>query len=57
MIRLDPLLFLSHDCRRLGMLEWLQGLQTPPAVIHPCVRPAGRQVLVRLQRKESKGMI
>jgi len=42
MIRLDPLLFLSHDCRRLGMLEWLKGLQTPPAAIHPFVRPAGQ---------------
>ena len=57
MIRLDLLVFLSHDCRHLGMMEWLKGLQTRPAAIYPFARLRGRQVLVRLQRKESKGMI
>ncbi len=28
MIRLNLLVFLSHDCRHLGMMECLKGLQT-----------------------------
>jgi hypothetical protein len=27
-IRLNLLIFLSHDCRHLGMMECLKGLQT-----------------------------
>jgi hypothetical protein len=28
MIRLNLLVFLTHDCRHLGMMECLKGLQT-----------------------------
>lgn len=31
MIRLNLLVFLTHDCRHLGMMECLTGLQTPHA--------------------------
>ena len=30
-IRLNLLVFLTHDCRHLGMMECLKGLQTPHA--------------------------
>ena len=42
MIRLNLLVFLSHDCRHLGMMECLKGLQTPHASIPPFARRAGQ---------------
>ncbi len=42
MIRLNLLVFLSHDCRHLGMMECLKGLRTPHASIHPFARRAGQ---------------
>jgi len=42
MIRLNLLVFLSHDCRHLGMMECLKGLQTPHASIDPFVKRAGQ---------------
>jgi hypothetical protein len=42
MIRLNLLMFLSHDCRHLGMMECLKGLQTPHASIHPFPKRAGQ---------------
>lgn len=42
MIRLNLLVFLSHDCRHLGMMECLKGLQTPHASIHPFAKRAGQ---------------
>jgi hypothetical protein len=41
-IRLNLLVFLSHDCRHLGMMECLKGLQTPHASIHPFAKRAGQ---------------
>ena len=40
-IRLNLLVFLSHDRRHRGMMECLKGLQTPHASIHPFARRAG----------------
>jgi hypothetical protein len=42
MIRLNLLVFFSHDCRHLGMMECLKGLQTPHASIHPFAKRAGQ---------------
>jgi hypothetical protein len=42
MIRLNLLVFLSHDCHHLGMMECLKGLQTPHASIHPFAKRAGQ---------------
>lgn len=42
MIRLNLLEFLSHDCRHLGMMECLKGLQTPHASIHLFAKRAGQ---------------
>ncbi len=42
MVRLNLLVFLSHDCRHLGMMECLKGLQTPHASIHPLAKRAGQ---------------
>jgi hypothetical protein len=42
MIRLNLLVFLTHDCRHLGMMECLKGLQTPHAYIHPFAKRAGQ---------------
>lgn len=42
MIRLNLLVFLSHDCRHLGMMECLKGLQIPHASIHPFAKRAGQ---------------
>ena len=41
-IRLNLLVFLTHDCRHLGMMECLKGLQTPHASIHPFAKRAGQ---------------
>jgi len=41
-IRLNLLVFLTHDCRHLGMMECLKGLQTPHASIHPFSKRAGQ---------------
>src|SRR5687767_12326571 len=41
MIRLNLPVFLSHDCRHLGVMECLKGLQTPHASIHPFAKRAG----------------
>ena len=42
MVRLNLLVFLSHDCRHLGMMECLKGLQTPHASIPPFAKRAGQ---------------
>jgi hypothetical protein len=42
MIRLNLLVFLSHDCRHLGMMECLKGLQTPHASIPPFAKRAAQ---------------
>ena len=42
MIRLNLLVFLTHDCRHLGMMECLKGLQTPHASIHPFAKRVGQ---------------
>jgi len=42
MIRLNLLVFLSHGCRHLGMMECLKGLQTPHVPIHPLTKRAGQ---------------
>ncbi len=42
MIRLNLLVFLTHDCRHLGMMECLKGLQTPHASIRPFAERAGQ---------------
>jgi hypothetical protein len=42
MIRLNLLVFLTHDCRHLGMMECLKGLQTPHASIPPFAKRAGQ---------------
>ena len=42
MIRLNLLVFLTPDCRHLGMMECLKGLQTPHASIHPFAKRAGQ---------------
>ena len=42
MIHRHLLVFLSHDCRHLGMMECLKGLQTPHASIHPFAQRAGQ---------------
>lgn len=42
MIRLNLLVFLTHDCRHLGMMECLKGLQTPHASIPPFTKRAGQ---------------
>lgn len=41
-IRLNLLVYLTHDCRHLGMMECLKGLQTPHASIHPFAKRAGQ---------------
>jgi hypothetical protein len=40
--RLNLLVFLTHDCRHLGMMECLKGLQTPHASIPPFAKRAGQ---------------
>ena len=42
MIRLNLLVFLTHDCRHLGMMECLKGLQTPHASIPRFAKRAGQ---------------
>jgi len=42
MVRLNLLVFLSHDCRHLGMMECLKGLQTPHASFPPFAKRAGQ---------------
>jgi hypothetical protein len=42
MIRSNLLVFLSHDCRHLGMMECLKGLQTPHASFPPFAKRAGQ---------------
>ena len=42
MIRLNLLVFLSQDCRHLGMMECLKGLQTPHASFPPFAKRAGQ---------------
>jgi hypothetical protein len=42
MVRLNLLVFLTHDCRHLGMMECLKGLQTPHASIPPFAKRAGQ---------------
>ena len=39
---LNLLVFLTHDCRHLGMMECLKGLQTPHASIHLFAKRAGQ---------------
>ena len=42
MVRVNLLVFLTHDCRHLGMMECLKGLQTPHASIPPFAKRAGQ---------------
>ena len=41
-VRVNLLVFLTHDCRHPGMMECLKDLQTPHASIHPFAKRAGQ---------------
>ena len=53
MIRVNLLVFLSHDCRHLSMMECRQGLQTPHASIPHSRGVRGRPALARQRRRDS----
>ena len=53
MIRVNLLVFLSHDCRHLSMMECRQGLQTPHASIPHSRGVRGRPGLARQRRRDS----